>query len=230
MERPAGSGEPEPHGEGYSRLHDRSKATIIDECRLIQLRSNSVRLIQASWRLVRLLRRAQRLGGMSSHYLPEVSMSEDNAQMAVSESHSDGAMIHVQSDSGANVVLARPDSPVVMRAVLRGSSGCLVTLASSAALSTNDSFRIKILFDGHASAYLDGGVSPDLRRDVIGSSCLWRQTQIAVLTHPFNIAVHAPSRRVAALTICNDLYFLPFVLRDGAIEFAMRQDLFPLSI
>ena len=386
-ERPAGSGEPEPYGEGYSRLRDRSKATIsfedevlqaeflnggdhalssqqlIDESRLIQLRYNSVCLIQMSWRIMQAsvrvrslvnsyqpfdgpphhvhkwwwdhgpciacnsdlmwvcrtcgaswcqcigiprpfygpavpgpvwwgaveqasmlhrecavtciasmyrrhlairtldnlrdvaaswrtleedlymdaacIQRAWRLhSGARRQFNPEVRTIEavllggDSPRevATVIGSPDNGAVVHVQSDSGANVVLAKPGCALLSRAVVHSGGDGSVALASDAALGTAGSFDLPILVPMHPTSILHGDVAAALRRDVIGTSVLWRQSSIAVLTHPFNVVVHAPSRRVGSATVINDLYYIAFVVRDAGLELLLGEHLFPFAV
>ena len=65
---------------------------------------------------------------------------------------------------------------------------------------------------------LVGHAASSARRNVAGSTDLYRQLEIAVLLEPWNVAIHLPTRAVLELVIANALTYLSTQVDHGVVQ------------
>ena len=132
----------------------------------------------------------------------------------------------VQSDSGANIMLFKTGSVLADRAFISASSGTdTINLASTMAMPTCGSASLPLFVNGTPVATLIGHVADSARRDVLGTTPLWSQAGIAVLTHPFNVVIDVRSSRTEPLVSQNGLSFIRFKPLEHGVDLLLTQHL-----
>ena len=153
----------------------------------------------------------QRPGPVSEAAAIEIQLVQQPADPAVgvaSEASAADEPPLLQIDSGANVVLIRPGTQFADAGSQLSADTSVVALASDSTLLTQGEQAVEVTIAGDTHRLI-GRLSADARRNVAGTTELYRQLCIAVLLEPWNVAVHIPTRSIIELFTPNGLTFMP---------------------
>ena len=166
--------------------------------------------------------------GVDSVVVSGIEFDHLQMEMAIAEAAADGQTVRVQSDSGANVLMLKTGSPLAVRAAVQTTAVSHVHLASDIDMRIDGVLLLAVDVPDE-SLPIQCHQSTSLRRDVLGVCPFWREAGVAVLTHPFNLVVHAKSMRVNPLYVQNDLYFIDFVLVSTGVRLQLQECPLPMT-
>ena len=158
-------------------------------------------------------------------------------EISLAERHSvPTGMLEVQIDGGANTCLIVSPQLRSVCCIKPGTSGSLGLAGASSVLGHQGECTLNLYGGAHdgtapvAAGQLHGVSVPTGRRDLLGVSCIWTASRIAVLTEPWLLAVHPATGRAGRLLAWNGLYFLHAALEADGIRIILDRQLRPLDL